>query len=164
MFCELILNWHINCLLQLYNSDSLGKQVIIMHNNYILKQAILTALTLLSISMQSQVFAVGLGDIEVKSHIGQPLLAKIKVQGIEGLKDQACFRLGDDAGQINQVNRAQLKLGNIKGDEAVLSISTTDVMNEPIVSLSVIAECDSTFQRDYQAMKKSSIVSKLPTQ
>lgn len=120
-----------------------------MHNNYILKQAVLTALTLLSISMQSQVFAVGLGDIDVKSHIGQPSQAKIKVQGIEGLKDQACFRLGDDTGQINQVSRAQLKLGNIKGDEGVLSITTTDVMNEPIVSLSVIAECDSTFQRDY---------------
>ena len=120
-----------------------------MHNNYILKQAVLTALTLLSISMQSQVFAVGLGDIDVRSHIGQPLQAKIKVQGIEGLKDQACFRLGDDSGQINQVSNAQLKLGNIKGDEGVLSITTTDVMNEPIVSLSVIAECDSTFQRDY---------------
>ncbi len=120
-----------------------------MHNNYILKQAVLTALTLLSIGMQSQVFAVGLGDIEVKSYIGQPLQAKIKVQGIEGLKDQACFRLGDDSGQVNQVSRAQLKLGNIKGDEAILTISTTDVMNEPIVSLSVIAECDSTFRRDY---------------
>ncbi|MES2502545.1 MAG: hypothetical protein V4545_08060 [Pseudomonadota bacterium] len=120
-----------------------------MHNNYILKQAVIAALTLLSISMQSQVFAVGLGDIEVKSHIGQPLQAKIKVQGVEGLKDQACFRLGDDTGQINHVSRAQLKLGNIKGDEAVLSITTTDVMNEPIVSLSVIAECDSTFTRDY---------------
>ncbi len=120
-----------------------------MHNNYILKQAVIAALTLLSISMQSQVFAVGLGDIEVKSHIGQPLQAKIKVQGVEGLKDQACFRLGEDTGQINHVSRAQLKLGNIKGDEAVLSITTTDVMNEPIVSLSVIAECDSTFTRDY---------------
>ncbi len=143
------MSWHINCLLKLYNIDSLDKQVIIMHNNYILKQAVLTALTLLSISMQSQVFAVGLGDIDVRSHIGQPLQAKIKVQGIEGLKDQACFRLGDDSGQINQVSHAQLKLGNIKGDEGILSITTTDVMNEPIVSLSVIAECDSTFQRDY---------------
>ncbi len=120
-----------------------------MHNNYILKQAVLTALTVLSLGMQSQVFAVGLGDIEVKSYIGQPLQAKIKVQGVEGLKDQACFRLGDDSGQVNQVSRAQLKLGNIKGDEAVLTITTNDVINEPIVSLSVIAECDSTFRRDY---------------
>lgn len=120
-----------------------------MHNNYILKQAVVTALTLLSIGVQNQVFAVGLGDIEVRSHIGQPLQARIKVQGVEGLKDQACFRLGSDSGQINQVSRAQLKLGNIKGDEAILSITTTDVMNEPIVSLSVIAECDSTFRRDY---------------
>ncbi|PPD13208.1 MAG: hypothetical protein CTY27_06360, partial [Methylotenera sp.] len=120
-----------------------------MHNNYILKQAVLTALTVLSLGMQSQVFAVGLGDIEVKSYIGQPLQAKIKVQGVEGLKDQACFRLGDDSGQVNQVSRAQLKLGKIKGDEAVLTITTNDVINEPIVSLSVIAECDSTFRRDY---------------
>lgn len=130
-------------------NDSLEEQVIMMHNNYILKQAVLTALTVLSVGMQSQVFAVGLGDIEVKSHIGQPLNAKVKVQGIEGLKDQACFRLGADSDQINQVSRAQLKLGNIKGDEAILTITTSDVINEPIVSLSVIAECDSTFRRDY---------------
>lgn len=133
-----------------------------MHNNYILKQAVLTALTVLSLGMQSQVFAVGLGDIEVKSYIGQPLQAKIKVQGVEGLKDQACFRLGDDSGQVNQVSRAQLKLGNIKGDEAVLTITTNDVINEPIVSLSVVAECDSTFRRDYVLLIDPLLTTELP--
>ena len=120
-----------------------------MHNNYILKQAVLTALTMLSLGIQNSSFALGLGEIEVRSHIGQPLLANIKVHGVEGLKDQACFRLGNDSNGVNQINNANVRLGNIKGDEAVLNISTTEAINEPIVSLSVIAECDSTFRRDY---------------
>ncbi len=120
-----------------------------MHSNYRLKQAVLTALTMLSLGVQNSSFAVGLGEIEVRSHIGQPLLANVKVQGVEGLKDQACFRLGNDANGLNQISNANVRLGNIKGDEAILSISTTQAITEPIVSLSVIAECDSTFRRDY---------------
>ena len=127
----------------------LKERVIIMHNNYILKQAVLTALTMLTIGLQGQALAVGLGDIEVRSHIGQPLIAKIKVQGIEGLKDQACFRLGGDSDGINAISQANLKLGNVKGDEGILTISTVAVITEPIVSLSVIAECDTSFRRDY---------------
>ncbi len=120
-----------------------------MHNNYILKQAVLAALTLLSVGLQNPVFAVGLGDIEVKSHIGQPLQAKLKVQGIVGLKDKACFRLGSDSDGVNPINNGNIRLSNIKGDEAILTISTTDAIIEPIVSLAVIAECDSNFRRDY---------------
>ena len=48
---------------------------------------------------------------------------------------QAFFRLSVNSSHINQVSRAQLKLVNIKGDKAILSITTTDMVNEPIVSL-----------------------------
>ena len=120
-----------------------------MHNNYILKEAVLTALAILSIGLHSQAYAVGLGEIEVRSHIGQPLQARINVQGIGELKDKACFRVADNADGVNPISHANLKLGNIRGDEGVLTITTTEVINEPIVSVSVIAECDSNFRRDY---------------
>ncbi|WP_232415373.1 MULTISPECIES: type IV pilus assembly protein FimV [Methylotenera] len=120
-----------------------------MQTNYILKEAVMTALAILSIGLHSQAFAVGLGEIEVRSHIGQPLQARINVQGIGELKDKACFRIGGDSDGINAINHANLKLTNIKGDEGVLTISTTEAISEPIVSLSVIAECDSNFRRDY---------------
>ena len=141
------MSWHADCLVS-YTNDSL-KQVIIMHNNYILKEAVLTALAILSIGLPSQAFAVGLGEIVVRSHIGQPLQAKINVQGIGELKDKACFRIDGAAEGVNSISQANLKLGNIKGDEGVLTITTTEVINEPIVSVSVIAECDSNFRRDY---------------
>ncbi|MES2636759.1 MAG: hypothetical protein V4605_05485, partial [Pseudomonadota bacterium] len=120
-----------------------------MHNNYILKEAVLTALAVLSIALHSQAFAVGLGEIEVRSHIGQPLQARINVQGIGDLKDKACFRVDDHYDGVNPISRANLKLSNIRGDQGVLTISTIEAINEPIVSVSVIAECDSNLRRDY---------------
>lgn len=125
------------------------KQTIIMHTNYILNRAITTALALLSLSIHGQAHAIGLGEIEVRSHIGQPLQASIKVQGIGELKDKACFKLGGDSEGINVINHANLKLSNIKGDEGLLTITTSEVINEPITSLSIIAECDSNFRREY---------------
>ncbi len=120
-----------------------------MHVNYILKQVITTAFTILILGLQSQAFAIGLGEIEVGSHIGQPLQAKVKVHGVGEFMDKACFRLGGDFDGINVINQANLKLGSIKGDEGLLTITTSEVINEPIVSLSIIAECDSNFRRDY---------------
>ena len=120
-----------------------------MQTNYILKQAVTTALAILSIGLHNQAFAVGLGEIEVRSHIGQPLQARINVQGIGELKDKSCFRIGSDSDGVNAINHANLKLSNIRGDEGVLTISTVEAISEPIVSLSVIAECDSNFRRDY---------------
>ena len=120
-----------------------------MQTNYILKEAVTTALAILSIGLHSQAFAVGLGEIEVRSHIGQPLQARINVQGIGELKDKGCFRIGGDSDGVNAINHANLKLSNIRGDEGVLTISTVEAISEPIVSLSVIAECDSNFRRDY---------------
>ena len=120
-----------------------------MHNNYILKEAVLTALAILSIGLHNPALAVGLGDIEVRSHLGQPLQARINIQGISELKDKACFRVDSNSDGVNPIGRANLKLSNIKGDEGVLTITTTEVINEPIVSVSVIAECDSNFRRDY---------------
>lgn len=116
-----------------------------MQTNHILKEAVMTALAILAIGSSGQALAVGLGDIEVRSHLGQPLKASINVQGIGELKDKACFRVGGDSDGVNALNHANLKLTNIKGDEGVLMITTTEVVSEPIVSLSVIAECDSTF-------------------
>lgn len=120
-----------------------------MHSNYILKQAVITALAILTLGLQNQAFAIGLGEIEVRSHLGQPLQARVNVQGIGELKDKACFRLDGDSNSINAINHADFKLSNIKGDEGVLTITTSEVINEPITSLSIIAECDSNFRRDY---------------
>lgn len=120
-----------------------------MHSNRILKEAVITALAAISIGLHHQAFAVGLGEVAVKSHIGQPLLARINVQGVSELKDKACFRISNGADGVNPISRANLKLSHIKGDEGVLTITTTEAIHEPIVSMSIIAECDAHFRRDY---------------
>ena len=117
--------------------------------NILLKQAVTSVLAIIGLSAQLEAFAIGLSDINVKSHLGQPLRATIKVQGLAGLKDLDCFRLGTDAGNINAINQADLKLGKLQNDSAILTITTNDVILEPITSLTLITECGSTLSRNY---------------
>ncbi len=114
-----------------------------------LKLAVIAALSVIAICVPHQAFALGLGDIDVRSHLGQPLRAKVRVLGASSISDPSCFKLGSDSGNPNQLTNAYLKLGNITGDTAILSISTSEVMNEPIVNLAVVAECGTTLRRDY---------------
>ena len=124
-----------------------------MQVNLKLKRAVAIALGLIALAAQQHVLALGLGDIDVKSHLGQPLKAKIKVFGADelnqnDLKDGACFKLGD-AGNPNQINRVNFSLGNVVGNEATLTVTTTQVIDEPITNLVVIAECGGNIRHDY---------------
>ena len=123
-------------------------------HNISLKQAVTSALAILSLSIQINGFAIGLGDINVKSYLGQPLRATVKIQGLSNLKDLDCFRLGNgaeggDAGSVNAIDQANLKLGKVQNDSATLTITTSEVILEPITSLTLIAECDTTLSRNY---------------
>jgi len=51
-----------------------------VRNNYTLKQAVITALAILMIGAQNNAYALGLGNINVTSHLGQPLRATIKIK------------------------------------------------------------------------------------
>lgn len=120
-----------------------------MRSNYTLKQAVITALTILAVGTQNQALALGLGNIEVKSHLGQPLRASIKIQGAGELKNEACFRGINDYSAENQLANVDFKLSKAVDDVAILTVTTSQVINEPIVNLSVIAECDANMRRDY---------------
>ena len=124
-----------------------------MHINYTLKQAIKTALAMLAMSAQANVYALGLGNIEVTSHLGQALRASVKVQGASELKNVDCIKVINDASAENQsgnqLSTANFKLSKVVDDVAILTISTDQVMNEPIVNLSIMAECNANMRRDY---------------
>ena len=72
-----------------------------MQINYTLKQAVKTALAILAVSAQTNVMALGLGNIEVTSSLGQPLRASIKIQGASELKNVDCFRVINDTNAEN---------------------------------------------------------------
>ena len=120
-----------------------------MSTNYTIKQAVITALTILTLGAQNQALALGLGNIDVKSHLGQPLRATIKLQGANEIKNASCFRVLDTSGAENQLTHANFKLSNIDNDVAILTVTTDQVMNDPIVNLSVMTDCDINIQRDY---------------
>lgn len=120
-----------------------------MNTNYTIKQAVTSALTILALSAQTQAFALGLGNIDVKSHLGEPLRASIKVQGASEIKGASCFRVLNDNSTESQLAEANFKLSNIDNDVAILTVTTDQVLNDPIVNLSVIADCNANIQRDY---------------
>ena len=120
-----------------------------MHTNYTLKQAIKTALAVLAMSAQANVYALGLGNIEVTSHLGQALRASVKVQGASELKNVDCIRVINDTSAENQLSTANFKLSKVVDDVAILTINTDQVINEPIVNLSIMAECNANMRRDY---------------
>lgn len=120
-----------------------------MKTNHTIKAAVISALTMLALGAQNQALALGLGNIDVKSHLGQPLRASIKIEGANDLKNESCFRLLNDPNADNQLAQANFKLSKIDNGVAILTVTTNDVINDPIVNLSVMADCDANMQRDY---------------
>ena len=117
--------------------------------NFKLKLAVISALSAYAFSASGSAFALGLGNIEVKSHLGQPLRATIKLQGASELKGDGCFKLISDANLENTLSSANFKLSKIVNDEAILTVSTSQIINEPITNMALMAECDANVRRDY---------------
>lgn len=120
-----------------------------MHKNYTLKLAVKTAIAILTMSAQTNVLALGLGNVVVNSHLGQPLHASIHVQGAGELKNVDCFHVVNDNSAENQLNSVNFKLSKAVDDVAILTVTTNQVLNEPIMHLSIAAECDANMRRDY---------------
>jgi hypothetical protein len=139
------------------------RQVNDMQHNYTLKQAVITALTILAVGAQSQALALGLGNIDVKSHLGEPLRASIKILGASELKSDACFRVINDFSAENQLASANFKLSKTVDDVAILTVTTNQIINEPIVNLSVMAECDVNMRRDYVLLLDPILTAELET-
>lgn len=114
-------------------------------SNYKLKHAVTAAIGLIAIGFQSSSFAIGLGDIQVQSHLGEPFKANINVLGAGELKSPSCLTLGGNS-DINHVN---FRLGKVVNGNAALTMTTNKVVNEPILNLSVVAGCESSVTRDY---------------
>ncbi|MGV3581564.1 MAG: type IV pilus assembly protein FimV [Methylophilus sp.] len=121
-----------------------------MDNNLKLRKAIIIAIALMGTGYSMHSKAIGLGDVLVKSYIGQPLIADIKVNGIHKKMDASCFDISsDDANAISHVN---FKLNRLTDEEGVLSITTNHAVLEPIASLTVVSNCDTTFTRHYNLL------------
>ena len=106
------------------------------------------AILIAGIFAHQSAYALGLGEIQVKSHLGQPLKAQIKVYGAADIKyDIACLSLNTESASF--LGSTQMKLRPLNADEAMLTITSTQTINEPIVNLSVSTVCETEMRRDY---------------
>ncbi|PCI59402.1 MAG: hypothetical protein COB34_03630 [Methylophilaceae bacterium] len=116
-----------------------------MQRNYKLKHAVTAALSLLAFGFHHSSHAIGLSEINVQSHLGQPLKSTVNVLGAGDLKGTSCLSLGPNS-DLSHVN---FILGPLSGDIAKLTITSNKIINEPIVNLSIVAGCDTSIKRDY---------------
>jgi hypothetical protein len=130
--------------------SSLTTMKVNMDNNFKLRKAIIIAIALMGTGYSMHSKAIGLGDVLVKSYIGQPLIAELKVSGINKKMDASCFNVSSD--DTNAISNVNFKLNQLSGEEGILSITSNRPVLEPIASLTVISNCESTFTRHYNLL------------
>jgi hypothetical protein len=116
-----------------------------MQHNLKIKHAVSTALSIMAFSVHTSSFALGLSDITVQSNLGEPLKAHLNILGADDLKDTSCLRLGPNS----NVSNVDFAVNPASGSIAKLSLSTNQIVNEPIVNLSIIAGCSNSIRRDF---------------
>jgi hypothetical protein len=106
------------------------------------------AFFLLSLCYAVSASAIGLGDISVRSHLGQPLHATVALIGATPATLADCFSLEAGAGSIAPPSHAQFSIEQV-GGQTLLHIRTPKSINDPIVQFAVSADCEARLQRDY---------------
>lgn len=91
--------------------------------------------------------AIGLADLELKSHLGETLKAEISVVDLPPNADVSCFSI-DDLSETGQPQKITLSL-QTKLNGQLLLLSSAEVLLEPIVNLRLSYSCEPKFERDY---------------
>ncbi|OYY49407.1 MAG: hypothetical protein B7Y48_06360 [Methylophilales bacterium 28-44-11] len=121
-----------------------------MDNNFKLRKAIIIAIALMGTGYSLHSKAIGLGDIQVKSYLGQPLLANIKVTGLDSKMDERCFNIKSD--DVNAISNVNFRLSRISDESGLLTLTSNKAVLEPIASVTVVSQCDTTFTRQYSLL------------
>lgn len=103
---------------------------------------------LLSLCYAGSAAAIGLGDISVRSYLGQPLHATVTLLGTTPKTAADCFSIDASPGSIAPPLRAQLSIEQ-SGGRTLLHIRTPRPVNDPIVEFVLAADCEARLQRDY---------------
>lgn len=94
------------------------------------------------------VAALGLGEISVRSHLGQPLHATVDLLGASAETTAACFSIDASEDGVVPPPRAQLSIES-SGERTLLHIRTPQSLSDPIVQFVVVSDCDARLRRDY---------------
>jgi Tfp pilus assembly protein FimV len=105
-------------------------------------------LLLLSLCFAGNATGLGLGEISVRSHLGQPLHASVEILDAGTTLTSNCFSLTPSEGGIALPLRAQLSLEQT-GRQTLLHIRTTHSVYEPIAQFILTSDCEARLQREY---------------
>jgi hypothetical protein len=92
-------------------------------------------------------WALGLGDIDLKSHLGEKLFAKVIVTDIDAQSESSCFVASDNS-DIPAFKKANVTL-QPSNSGYQLSITTNEIVTEPIVNLRISFQCEPNINREY---------------
>ena len=106
------------------------------------------AFLLLGLCHAASAAALGLGDISLHSHLGQPLHATVMLLGAATETTAACFSLEASEDGIAPPPRAQLDIEQ-SGPQTLLHIRTLQPVNDPIAQFVLVSDCEVRLRRDY---------------
>ena len=101
----------------------------------------------LLITSSTSSFALGLGDVNLKSNLGERLNAKISVFDTESAPESSCFTVSD-TNEPPAFKKAEVTLSKTT-DHYTLNINSSEVITEPIINLRVAVHCESNINREY---------------
>jgi hypothetical protein len=91
--------------------------------------------------------AIGLADLELKSHLGETLKAQLLVVDLPPNADVSCFSV-DDLSETGQAQKITLSLQTKLNGQQLL-LSSAEVLLEPIVNIRLSYSCEPKLERDY---------------
>ena len=100
-----------------------------------------SACLLLGLCHAGSAAAIGLGEISVRSFLGQPLHATVPLLDAPAAATADCFSLEASVGGIAPPPRAQLSI-ELSGGQAVLHIRTRQAINDPIAQFVLVSDCE----------------------
>ena len=103
---------------------------------------------LLSLCYTGSAMALGLGELNVRSFLGQPLHATIALLDATADTPATCFRLEASEGGIAPPPRPQLSIQRA-GDQALLHIRTPQPVNDPVAQFVLVVDCEVRLKREY---------------
>ena len=106
---------------------------------------------LLSLCCAGSASALGLGDLSVRSALGQPLHVTVALFGTTAETAAACFSLEASQSGVAPLPRAQLSLQSA-GEQTLLHIRTLQPVNEPVAQFVLVSDCEARLQREYTVL------------
>ena len=107
-----------------------------------------TTCLLLTLCQAGSAAALGMGDINVRSQLGRPLLASVALLDATADTTADCFSVGTSASSIAPPLHAKLSIERT-GDQTRLLIRTSAPVSDPIVQFVLISDCEVRLQREY---------------